>query len=278
MSLMDFRTWSERQQILGLIIGTLALIVGLLYFVLWPRYAERRELEAGIESKRNQLAAAGLLMDEARLERQKEIEEEQRDKLMDEWARMVDRLGGFPNPKELAHDQVAKIDYKVELLNARDALQEASRQASVDLPYELGMVDTVLSSEDTRQLMLQLRCVKKMADLLVGLDIEELGRIQPLPPILHPLPGTELSYFEEYPLQMEFYGSLENVYALFAAIMKSEHVFFLKNLRVESASFETPDLLRVNATASALLLFKDPDDLPPVRAAARETPRVRPRY
>ena len=39
MSLMDFRTWSERQQILGLIIGTLALIVGLLYFVLWPRYA-----------------------------------------------------------------------------------------------------------------------------------------------------------------------------------------------------------------------------------------------
>jgi len=134
---------------------------------------------------------------------------------------------------------------------------------SIRLPYALGMNEAVNTSEDARKLMLQLRAVEKLVDLTLNLKITMLGRIEPLSPVTHNAPNGE-GYLEEYPVEIEFYGSLENAYDLFAAILEPRHVFFLKKLRIEAASLDRPDLLRINATLSTLLFYKEPEKLKPV--------------
>ncbi len=275
MNPLDIKTWSERQQILAVILTTGGMIFGLWYFIMYPGNKERMALESRIATQRNRLAQRGLLMDEDALRKRLRHEEGYRDVLLDEWRQTAERLGGFPNQTSLAMAPVSKIDFKVELINARNELQKTSRDLNIRLPYDLGMDEAVHSNEDARKLMLQLRSVKKMADLLLGLKVHKLGRIEPIEPVMHAIGDTAIDYIEEYPVRMEFYGSLENVYGLFSAMMKEDHVFFLKNLRVESASLETPGLLRINATLCMLLFFKDPTELPPVPTTrpARTRPR-----
>ncbi len=276
MNLLDVKTWSERQQILAVILLTGGLIMGLWRFVMYPGNKERLALENRISSQRSRLAQQGLLTDEATLRQRLRREEEYRDMLLDEWRETAERLGGFPNQRDLVEAPVSTIDFKVELYNARSDLERASRELGIRLPYDLGMEEAVSSNEDARKLMLQLRTARKMADLLLGLNVQKLGRIEPLEPVAHAVKDAGLDYIEEYPVRVEFFGSLENVYALFAAMLDKEHVFFLKNMRVESASLDTPGLLRVNANLGLLLFFKDPAELPPaqtVRAPRTATPR-----
>jgi hypothetical protein len=274
---LDFKNWSERQQILAVILMTGALIFAVVYFALYPGNRQRKKLEGDIARQRRELAQRGYHQDEAALRARLNEERAQRDAWLAEWRQTAQRLGAFPDQESLAKDSVARIDFKVELHNAREELRRASRKLNIRLPYDLGMEDTVRSNEDARVLMLQLRTVRKMADLLLKLKVERLGRIEPLPPVTHTLADTAIEYLEEYPVRTEFYGSLENVYALFHAMLDREHVFFLKNLRVEAADFDTPGLLRVNATLGQLLFTMDPAKMPAPKAAAGARPVAAPR-
>ena len=266
MNIVQIRTWSERQQVFAVLLLAGGILFSLWYFLLLAQHRELRDIEGKIEAMRNNLAVKGLLLDEETLQGKVRAEETAYQSLIEEWTASAQRLATFPNQKSLATNQVSHIDFKVALANIRQYLAKRSRAANIRIPYDLGIEDAVDTSEEPRKLMLQLRSVETLSSLLIDLKIQSLREIRPQPPILHAVGqgGAEENYIEEYPVFVDFLGTLENLYDLYSAVLEPDHVFFLKNLRVESAEIEGQDLLRIKAVLSAPVFFKSPAEMRPV--------------
>ena len=81
--------------------------------------------------------------------------------LSNEWSRIAERLTAFPNQTVLRNTEVNRIDYKVELYEIRQRLQEKSGELKIQLlPVELGLDETVTSSDAVRTRMLKDRTYK----------------------------------------------------------------------------------------------------------------------
>jgi Tfp pilus assembly protein PilO len=280
MNVLRLKTWSERQQVLAIILMAGSAIFAIYFFLLMPQNRKRRLLKREISDMRSQLRQQNYLTGESALRRERDEEDGHNRGLRAQWTNLAVRLAAFSNQAELADSHVGHIDFKVALFDVRRRLQYKSRQLGISLPHDLGMDDEVRSNEDARQLMLQLRAVEKLVDVALDLKISMLRSIEPMPQILHRVGGSAeknepgKAYLEEYPVQVEFFGSFENLYELLHAILEPEHVFVLRRLRVESTSYASPGLLTIKAMLSALVFTKGPEDTLPRRVAVarRRTP------
>ena len=269
--------WSERQQVVAIILMAGAMIFALWFFLLTPLNRRRQNMENDIESLRAELASKDYLLGEGVLRGKLNDAEQRHDYLLSQWSNATARLTTFSNQQELVDSHVGRIDFKVALFDVRQRLLKKSRSLKIRLPHDLGIDMAVQSNEDARRLMLQLRTVEKLVDLALDLKIDMLRHIEPLLPVKHAAGEGRESFIEEYPVRLEFFGSLEDVYELFAAIFQPGHVFALKHLRVESASRNKPELLSVNATLSGLLFLKGPEAFTPTPRRRTLTPtRTRP--
>lgn len=260
MNLLQLKNWSERQQVLSVILVAGLAIFLLYYFLLYPQTQKRKELESGIEKAKARLARDNFLRSKKSLEDEKDWELKQNKMLRDEWNAATRRLAAFREPDGLGDVYVGKIDFKVRLLDVRHRLVAKSQQLGISLPYDLDMKTAVTSQEDVRHLMLKLRAVEKLADLALDLNVKKLQRITPQDPIEHKTPDGKV-FLEEYPVHVEFYGSLQNLYELFRAMFEKEHVFTIRHLRVEAEFPSNPELLSIKAEISALAFLTPPDDL-----------------
>lgn len=263
MNPIRFNNWSERQQVLAVIGLAGLLIFGLWTFLLTPLNQRRQRLEQEISRMRAQLAGRNYLIGEDVLQQTQTAQATHHESLQNEWRSLQQRMAAFSSVEGVLSSGAGHIDYKIELFKARQRLEQKSRAMQIQLPPELGMEDVVRSNEDARKLMLQLRAIEKLVDLALDLHVTELGAIQPLPVIEHRIPGRQTVYLEEYPIHVELYARLENLYELFHSILKQEHVFVLKHVRIE-----TPDpdgnMLLINTVMSALIFRAQPDELAPV--------------
>lgn len=271
---INLKEWSERQQVLAVILMAGLVISALLYFMLLPQIRQRHKLQRDISRMKSELERKNYLLDENALKKRKADAQRQHQEAIAEWHRMSGRLGTFPDQDALTSRHVGHIDFKVALFDVRERLRSKSRQLRIGLPFDLGMDDSVRSSEDARRLMLQLRAVEKLVDACLNLRINSLRHIAPLKPIQHKAGLEAEAYFEEYPVRAEFFGSLENLYDLLAATRDPEQVFVIKNLQVRAASARRPGLLTIKATMSALIFLKSPDELTLVeeKRTRRRTP------
>lgn len=263
MNVLKLKSWSERQQVVAVILMAGAAIFALWFFLLTPLNRQRHRLEKEIEGMRSQLAAKNYLLGEEVLQKKRKEKHEHNRYIRKEWTAMASRLAAFPNEEELVESHVGHIDFKVALFDVRQRLLKKSRALNISLPHDLGMDDAVHSDEDARKLMLQLRTVEKLVDLTFDLKISMLRHIEPLPPMLHVAGSKGEAFLEEYPVRVKFYGSLENLFNLFQAVLEPDHVFAFRHLRIEAVSRKRLDLLSINAVMSALLFLKDPDELAP---------------
>ena len=262
MNALKLKEWSERQQILAVI-----LLAGLLIFLVWffalaPLNRQRRELLAEIEDMAEQLARKNFLRGEDLLLREKEAELAHNRKVHAEWDELSARMAAFANQKRLVPDAPGRIDFKVALFDVRQRLLAKSRALRVTLPEAIGMNEEVNSDEDARVLMLQLRTVEKLVDLMLDLKIGALRNIERMPPALHRVGPKDPPFLEEYPVRLDFHASIDNILDLFHQVMQPQHVFVIKNLRVEAVN-PHEDLFSVTAVMSALLFLKDPDEIVP---------------
>ena len=260
MNMLQLKNWSERQQVLAVILLAGLLIFLLYYFLLYPQTQERKDLEDGIEQARSRLARDNFLRSKESLEAEKYWELKQNKILREEWNDATKRLAAFRHPDGLGGVYVGKIDYKVRLLDVRHRLVAKSQQLGISLPYDLDMKLDVSSKQDVRHLILKLRAVEKLADLALDLKVAKLQRITPQEPIEHTMPDGEV-FLEEYPVHIEFYGSLTNLYTMFRSMFEQEHVFTVRHLRVEAEFPSKPELLSIKAEISALAFLTPPDDL-----------------
>lgn len=252
MNRINFTAWSERQQVAAVILMAGVLIFAAWFFALLPLSRERHNLEKRIENARNLLASKNLLLDEDALHDRKAEEVRNNDNLAREWTNVVNRVQAFSSEGLGNIEQVGHIDFKVALFEVRNRLLRKARDSKIALPRDLGMDSSVTSDEDARKLMLQLRALEKAVDLALDLKIATVKRIQPQPAVPYALSGINTPFLEEYPVTIEFQGTMENVYNLFHAILDPEHVLALRQLKIETASVERPGLVDVTAVMSAL--------------------------
>ena len=172
--------------------------------------------------------------------------------LSNEWSRIAERLTAFPNQTVLRNTEVNRIDYKVELYEIRQRLQEKSGELKIQLlPVELGLDETVTSGDAVRTRMLQLKAVEKLADLALDRQIQRLVEIYPLAPVVHTDKKGRRT-FEELPVRMECDVDFEHLYTFFQSVFEENQVFTFRNVRIESGpTFDSK--LRVKAILSALL-------------------------
>jgi len=172
--------------------------------------------------------------------------------LSNEWARIAERLATFPNQTVMRNTAVNRIDYKVQLYEIRQRLQEKSGELKIQLmPTELGLDESVASGDAIRVRMMQLKAVEKLADLTLDRQIQRLVEIYPLEPVQHSdKKGRKI--FEEYPVRLECDVDFEHLFTFFQSVFEENQVFAFRNIRIESGpTFDSK--LRVKAILSALL-------------------------
>jgi hypothetical protein len=265
-------TWSERQQVLAIIVIGGALLFALWFFLLLPQSRKRKALEKDIASIEKQLAARNFLRDEGTLQRILKEEENHLAELLKDWETLADRMTTLARWDEISETHVGSIDYKVAHYAVQQRLERKAKSQNIKLPNDLGMDEAIVGSEDARRRMLQLRSVEKLVDMALNLKILSVRAIEPLPQVQHPAPGTTDIYLEEYPVRLQFRGSRADLYEMLRAILESQNTFFLRAIRIEPVGppFEELD---VHAVLSCLLFTKDVKELakPPTPAKPKKT-------
>lgn len=257
MKFLDIKTWSERQQVLAIIVMAGAAIFALWFFLLLPQTREGKKLAGQINATQSELVKKSFLSDEKTLSAIKAKEDEHTGKLLAQWTEVAGCLGTFSNQQDLVAAAVDRIDFKVALLGVRQRLLRKARSENIALPPSLGMTEFVGSSEDARKLLLQLRSVEKLVDLSLNLNISRVRNLEPLQPIRHSADIAGGEFLEEYPVRIEYQGTLDSLYDLLHATLQSPNAFMLKGLRIESME-PRGGIVKVNLVLSALLFLKDP--------------------
>ncbi len=254
---------SERKQVVMIILAVCAILFILWYFLLLPMNRERSRMEADIDTLATELAQKNYLLGEDALQRKLDMEANRYKNLAREWQDTVAQLGALElnDDSSTADVAVAHIDFKVKLFTVRHRLLQKSRKLDISLPNDLGVDETIVSDEDAFQRMLQLRVVEKLVDLTLDLKIKTVRALRPLPPIAHRGGANQTEYFREYPLELDLYGTQDNLYELLDVVTEPGHVFVLRGLRVEPTGRSRSDLLNIKAVMSALVFLKAPGDL-----------------
>jgi len=252
---------SERQQVVTIILAVGAILSLLWYFLLMPMNRQREAIEQDIDSMANDLAQKNYLLGEDALQRKLDAEVTRYKNLEKEWQATVNHLGALFPHDDSSTSSVGHIDFKVTLFTVRQRLLQKSRSLGISLPNDLGVDETIVSNEDAFQRILQLRVVEKLVDLALDLKIKTVRGLRPLPPIAHRTGANQVEYFREYPLELDVYGTQDNLYELLDVVMEPGHVFVLRGLRVEPTGRSKSDLLNIKAVMSALVFLKNPSEL-----------------
>ena len=239
---------SERTQVTLILIAALGGISSIWFFLLLPQHERTSENDA----RRRQLDSSPFShQSPSALRKAVEVERAGLARLEREWGQAGERLATFANQAALRRTEL-RIDYKHELFLTRRRLVEKSDALGIQLlPTDLGIDDALTDKDTIRERMLQLKAVEKLADLTLDRRIERLVSIVPQPSVIHKGPDGLIT-FDEYPVQVEFDVSFDNLYALFQAVFEENRVFAFRNIRI-AAGHKADAPLRVNAVMSALV-------------------------
>lgn len=241
---------SERQQVLLIIPMAILALAAIWFFVLYPQFERRSENE----SLRNQLAESPYANTSIKdLEKIAKHEQELGRKTEQEWNQTMDRLATFADLKNMRKSDFKRIDYKVELFQARLRLLRRSEELGVQLiPRDLGLKDALSGSEEVvRPRMFQLRTVERLVDLTLSQRAVRLRSIHPMEPIPHK-GGKGKSSCLEVPVSIDFEVAFDDLYLFFQSVFVENQVFVLRNIRVSSGP-EVGSPLRVQAIMSSLI-------------------------
>lgn len=252
---------SERQQIVGIILAA-ALLVGLLwFFALLPLQHKRLALEQENRRMREDLAKGNYLLGEMPLENKKIGITAEGKRLAEEWQESAKLLSTFEKQSIQGTQDVSKIDFKVALFEVRESLSRKASERGIKPNFDLAIDETVLSNEDARKRMLQLRAVEKLMDAAIDLKVGRVETVEPLEPIAHKDELTGELFLEEYPVRIQYAGSIENVYGFIHKVFQPGSVFVYRRMKIEKESLQNPDRVRADATMSALVFLRSVDEM-----------------
>jgi Tfp pilus assembly protein PilO len=265
--------WNERQQLTALAVGLVLLIGAAYYFVMLPVIRNRRVLESEIARMRQTMAAGGALLEELPLESRRNALRQAAVRRRECWEKAARELSTFEKQEILRTPVVGIIDFKVALFEVRERLRRKADEYGIRPTFELAIDEKVLSNEDARKRMLQLRAAERIMDTTLGLKVHRIESVEPLEPVAHQDPETGEVFLEEYPVRIQFVGNIENVYAFFQELFQTNRVFAVRRMRLEKESLNNPDRIRAEATVSALVFLRQIEE---VQMPKRPSAFVRP--
>lgn len=239
---------SERQQVLLVIPVVLAVLALVWFFVLSPRLEQRGIIE---ELKRANAESEYAGLSRETLHKTLEHERKLVETARKEWAETISRLSTFESSPG---KNVARIDYKRELFNARVRLSRRSEELGVQLlPKDLGLKEALGANDsDVRVRMLQLLTVEKLTDTILNRQVYKLHSIEPKKPVFHKNLSKKKNLVTEYPVQVDFEVAFEDLYLFFQSVFAEHRLFAVRNIRISSGTSPGAPL-RVNAVMSSLL-------------------------
>jgi Tfp pilus assembly protein PilO len=264
---------SERQQIVGIILAA-ALFIGLLwFFALLPLQHKREALEQENRRMQEDLAKGNYLLGEMPLANRKVAVLDEGKRLADEWKESAQRLSTFERQSIQGTQDVSKIDFKVALFEVRQSLSKKAQERGIKPNFDLAIDELVLSNEDARKRMLQLRAVEKLMDAAIEIKVGRVESVEPLEPISHRDEQTGELFLEEYPVRIQYSGTIENVYAFIHKVFQPGSVFAYRRLKIEKESLQNPDRVRADATLSALVFLRSIEEMKAPAAKAETITR-----
>ncbi len=248
MNLKSIRL-SERQQVLLVIPVVLVALAVVWFLVLAPKFEHRREIERLRDQLQKSPYAAQSMEDLLKIAAHERKLGEQ---TKAEWEATVARLATF-HASNSDLEMLGRIDYKMELFKARNALSKRSEELGVQLvPQDLGLRDTLGANiGEVKVRWLQLKTVEKLVDTLFSRQAILLHAIEPLDPIPHK-GRDKKQLFTEYPVDVDFEVAFEDLYIFFQSILEEDRVFFIRNMRIRAGTMPG-DPLRVEAVLSSAI-------------------------
>jgi Tfp pilus assembly protein PilO len=265
---------SERQQIVGIVLVAGLLMGALWFFALLPLQHKREALEAENRRMQEDLSKGNYLLGEMPLENRKLAVVSEGRRLADEWRESAKLLSTFERQGILGTQDVSKIDFKVALFEVRESLSKKASERGIKPNFDLAIDELVLSNEDARKRMLQLRAVEKLMDAAIELKVGRVETVEPLEPIAHKDEQTGELFLEEYPVRIQYVGTIENIYGFIHKVFQPGSVFAYRRMKIEKESLQNPDRVRADATLSALVFLRSVDEMKelPVKANTIKRP------
>lgn len=250
-----------RQKILAAVVVTLAVVAGMLLFGAYPMYSRVATLNQQIEEVDSALIPYLRLLSQEPLSSRVERELRLKSEMSNEWIELVDRVQTFSSPAKLADllasSEEGRIDYKVALFDARQRMSQLAASRDVVIPSDLGMTETIGTDEVMASRLWQLATNVSLIELLIDSGALAIDSIRLLDPIDFPVTSLgDSSILKIYPVQFTAIMPFDALVKLIRNFDKGDRFFAMQRLMVMSIDPKQPDILRVNAVASALL-FRD---------------------
>jgi hypothetical protein len=247
----------QSRRVVGAILT--ATIAALVVLAAWNVSVLEARRELSVETEVLALTAAQYEPDAGQPTLSERIVEEtlKQRSLLREWARYSNLLGTWQQSDRVSEAEggdAARIDYKVELYNARRRLAEKAQYTGAQLPVDLGIRETIGAEEDASVRLLQLATVEKLVGLTLDTMIPRIDVIDVLPPRDVPAADGGEIYLSEYPVRMQMQCSHAQFVRLLGRVAHARHFFTVSHVMAEKASFREPDLLNVTVVFHALVL------------------------
>lgn len=190
--------------------------------------------------------------------------------ILEAWKVIVKRFTTFKTKDDLfslsPQSDVALIDFRVALQEARRKLKTAAKGMGVSLPADLGLGESAVKDKEVKTLLFQLGAIHKWVELALVCKVAAITSLEPLEPVIQSS-GNQVT-MEQYPFRATFKGSLKSVLALLSELGNESHFMILRQAVLARPDCDNPDMLEVTLEVAALD-FPDPPDAATFTTLAR---------
>jgi hypothetical protein len=245
---------TARNRVLAILQITLACLFAAgisLYFVIRRVHAVDGELarvEAALSARQKKYARRSL-------PEQTSLDEQRNQQLRQMWEQLrlqVDTFHGvLPERASFAMAEDARIDFKVAVISARQALQEMATSHGVELTADLGITETIDTGDVTETRLWELAAVVRLVELLISTKVQAIDAITSLPPFIYAEVPSENEVAVAFPVRIDVRCRYDQLKPLLDSLGQEDSFYAVGQCQISRPSLAGNSLL-VQLECSAL--------------------------
>lgn len=245
------------------------LLAGTVTPLIWQRVALGRQIAAGQATLSPEFRRS-----EDDLRQELHALQEQNRQIAADWQKIRSKLGSFQQVYQSLAADPRRVDYKRERFLVMRALQARAANSGATLPRydadpqknQLGLPLDVVSGDNPARKIVQLKSAGALMGSALDWGMKRIESVRLLDPIERGWPkGDSVEVFGvEFPVEIVAVGDAQSLarWILGASNAKDldgghAYFFIVRNMKAEKASPAEPDAVRATMVFSAVLIFKE---------------------